>query len=67
MKAISKIILGIIALVAIGFLFNEDTTGFICIVEKMSAIVVLAGCALGYLSLDKRNEDYSNEYLPNTK
>jgi hypothetical protein len=64
MKAISKIILGIIALVAIGFLFNENTTGFLCIVEKMSAIVVLAGCALGYLALDKGNKtDYSNEYF----
>lgn len=64
MKAISKIILGIIALVAIGFLFNENTTGFFCIVEKMSAIVVLAGCALGYLALDKGNKtDYSNEYF----
>lgn len=64
MRAISKIILGAIALVAIGFLFNENTTGFICIVEKMSAIVALAGCALGYLSLDKGNEvDYSNEYF----
>lgn len=65
MKTIAKIILGAIALVAIGFLFNENTTGIIaCIVEKLSAIAVLAGCALGYLALDKGNKtDYSNEYF----
>lgn len=66
MKAIAKIILGTIALVAIGFLFNENTTGIACIVEKLSAIAVLAGCAKGYLALDKGNEpDYSNEYYSN--
>lgn len=64
MKTIAKIILGAIALVAIAFLFNENTTGFMCIVEKLSAIAVLAGCALGYLALDKGNKtDYSNEYF----
>lgn len=64
MKTIANIILGVIALVAIGFLFNENTTGFMCIVEKLSAIAVLAGCAKAYLALDKNNKtDYSNEYF----
>lgn len=64
MKIIANIILGVIALVAIGFLFNENTTGILCIVEKLSAIAVLVGCAKGYLALDKNNKtDYSNEYF----
>jgi hypothetical protein len=64
MKTIAKIILGAIAMVAIGFLFNEKTEGFIaCIAEKLIALTVLAGCTKGYLALINKNEsDYSNEH-----
>lgn len=65
MKTIAKIILGIIALPAIGYLFNENTDTFISfIVEKAFAIIVLTACAIAYLSLNKgKKEDFSNEYF----
>lgn len=65
-KLMIKAILAIAALLAIGFLFNEDTEGFICIIEKLTSIATLFVCARIYLAIDKGNEpDYSNEYYSN--